>query len=487
VSIQFANLPSTLRVPFVGVEFDPSRSRQGPAVKAYVALLVGHRTSAGTVAEKLLRRITGSDQAATWFGKGSMLHHMAEAWFRQNQLVETWAIAFDEEAGTAAVHRVAFAGPSTAAGTLYLWIGGRRVKTAVASGASASTIATNVAAAINADATLPVTASPSSANCDLTYRHKGTSGNALDVRVNFGLDEELPAGVTATITLQTTGATDPDLSELWPVIGEKQFDVFAIGFHDSTGRTALDTELEDRWGPQRQNDGTAFLAMDGTHSALTTLGATLNSKHLVLIGFDNAPTPPWDWSAALGSVAARELQADPARPLQTLELRGVLGPAEVDRFTFAEQNLALYDGISTWSVDSAGVVRLGRVVTTYQKNATGQDDTAFLDLTSTKTLSYLRYDLRSRFLLKYPRHKLANDGTNFGAGQPVMTPALARAECVAAFKDWETLGLVEGVDQFKADLVAERDPQDPNRLNILLSPDLVNQLVVVGARMAFLL
>jgi len=150
-------------------------------------------------------------------------------------------------------------------------------------------------------------------------------------------------------------------------------------------------------------------------------------------------------------------------------------------------NLLLYDGITTWTVDSAGVVHLGRVITTYQKNATGQDDTAFLDLNTTKTLSYLRYDLRSRFLLKYPRHKLANDGNNFGAGQPVMTPGLARAEAISAFEDWTALGLVEGLDQFKTDLVAERDTQDPNRLNILLGPDLVNQLVVVGARMAFLL
>lgn len=486
--ITFAGLPTTLRVPFVGVEFDPSRARQGPAIKSYRALIVGHRTSAGTVAEKVLRRITGADQAATWFGKGSMLHHMAEAWFRQNQLVETWACAFDEESGgTAAVKTVTFTGPSTAAGTIFLWIGGRRVKTGVASGASASTIATNVAAAVNGDATLPVTAVATSGAVAFTYRHKGTAGTSIDVRVNFGQDEELPAGVGASVANTTAGATDPDLAELWPVIGETQYDVFAVGFHDSAGRTALDLELEDRWGPIRQNDGTAFLAASGTHGALTTLGAGLNSKHLVLIGSELSPTPPWEWAAALGSSSARELQADPARPLQTLELRGVLGPAEVDRFTLAEQNLLLYDGIATFTVDQAGLVHLGRIVTTYQKNATGQDDTAFLDLTTTKTLSFLRYDLRARFLTKYPRHKLANDGNNFGAGQSVMTPGLARAEAVAAFADWMSAGLVEGLDQFKLDLVAERDPADPNRLNLLLGPDLVNQLVVVGTRMAFLL
>lgn len=489
MTIQFSGLPNTLRVPFVGVEFDPSRARQGPAIKAYRALLVGHRRSTGTVAALTPKQITGSDQAATWFGSGSMLHHMAEAWFRQSQLVETWAIAVDENAGgTAAMHNVAFSGTSTAAGSVYLWIGGRRVVVGIASGTAAAAIATAVVAAVNADTTLPVTAVANTVNAELTYRHKGTAGTDLDVRVNYGQDEALPAGISATVTNPTPGATNPaSIASVWAALGETQFDVVVFGFHDSTIRTEIDTELEDRWGAIRQNDGTAFLGARGSHGTLTTLGASLNSKHLVCIGADLSPTPPWEWAAAAGSVAARELQADPARPLQTLELRGVKAPTETARFTLAEQNLLLYDGIATWTVDQAGVVHLGRVVTTYQKNATGQDDTAFLDLTTTKTLSYLRYDLRSRFLLKYPRHKLANDGNNFGAGQPVMTPGLARAEAIAAFNDWSSAGLVEGLDQFKADLVAERDPVDPNRLNLLVGPDLVNQLVVAGVRMAFLL
>lgn len=489
MTIQFSNLPNTLRVPFVGVEFDPSRARQGPAIKAYRALLVGFRRSAGTVAALVPKAITGADQAATWFGSGSMLHHMAEAWFRQNQLVETVAIAVDENgAGTATIHQVTFAGTASAAGSIFLWIGGRRLVVAVASGATAAAIATACAAAVNADATLPVTGSTATADLLLTYRHKGTLGDDLDVRVNYGQDETLPAGITATVSIDTAGATNPaSLAGVFAAIGETQYDVLVFGIHDSTLRTEIDAELEDRWGPIRQNDGTAILGARGSHGTLTTLGASLNSKHLVVLGADLSPTPPWEWAAALGSVAARELQADPARPLQTLELKGVRAPTETDRFTLAEQNLLLYDGVSTFSVDQAGAVHLGRVVTTYQTNATGQADTAFLDLTTTKTLSYLRYDLRARFLTKYPRHKLANDGNNFGAGQPVMTPGLARAEAIAAFNDWNAAGLVEGLDQFKADLVAERDPVDPNRLNLLVGPDLVNQLVVAGVRMAFLL
>ena len=487
MTITFADIPTTLRVPFVGVEFDPSRARTGPAIKVFRALLIGHRTSAGTVAELVQKRITGADQAATWFGKGSMLHHMAEAWFTQNQLVETYAIAQDAT-GTAAVHRLAWTGPASAAGTISLWIGGRLVKVAIASGRTAIQIASDVVAAINADTTLLVTAAVGSTTTwsDLTFRHGGTSGNFLDVRVNFASDEALPAGVSVVITTPTAGATDPDLADVFPAIGDQQFDIIVPGFHDSTGRTALATELDARWQGDAHNDGRAILGAAGTHGELTTLGNTLNAKHLVIIGANESPTPPWEWAAALGSVAARELQADPALQLKTLELRGVLAPAETDRFTLAEQNLLLYDGIATWTADQAGTVRLGRVITTYQLGTTGQPDPTFLDLTTLTTLSYLKFDTVARFG-PYARHKLAPDGTNFGAGQKVMTPSLGKAVFVNAFQDWEQLGLVTNFDQFRDDLVAEINTQDPNRLDLLLSPNLINSLIVAGVRMAFIL
>jgi phage tail sheath gpL-like len=49
----------------------------------------------------------------------------------------------------------------------------------------------------------------------------------------------------------------------------------------------------------------------------------------------------------------------------------------------------------------------------------------------------------------------------------------------------EELGLVEGFDQFKRDLVCERNVSDPNRLDFLLPPDVMNGLIVVGAQIQF--
>jgi len=102
------------------------------------------------------------------------------------------------------------------------------------------------------------------------------------------------------------------------------------------------------------------------------------------------------------------------------------------------------------------------------------------------TLSQIRFATRARITQKFPRHKLAGDDARIGAGQAVVTPSVIRGELLALFRELEQQGLVEGFEQYKQDLVVERDANDPNRLNVLSSPDLVNQLRVYAERTAFL-
>src|SRR5262249_56737113 len=79
---------------------------------------------------------------------------------------------------------------------------------------------------------------------------------------------------------------------------------------------------------------------------------------------------------------------------------------------------------------------------------------------------------------KFPRHKLADDGTRFGAGQAIVTPRIIKAELVAEYRIDEFNGLVENAQAFKDHLIVERDTNDPNRVNVLYPTDLINQLRV---------
>ena len=46
---------------------------------------------------------------------------------------------------------------------------------------------------------------------------------------------------------------------------------------------------------------------------------------------------------------------------------------------------------------------------------------------------------------------------------------------------------INGLDQFKADLVVERNAQNPNRLDFLLPVNLVNQFLQAGVKLGFIL
>jgi phage tail sheath gpL-like len=295
--------------------------------------------------------------------------------------------------------------------------------------------------------------------------------------------------LTLTITEPTGGSTAPTLTALISAMGDTWYHVLANPYTDSTSLAAIEAELARRYGPMIMEDGVAITSASGSMATLAALGDTRNSKHSVIVAQagDNVLTEPCVFSAGCAGVVAYYAAIDPSRPLQTLSVAGVVAPADADLFTNDERNLLLWDGVATTRVAAGGVVQLERMITTYQESATGAPDTAFLDLSTVLSLMYARYSFRVRIANRYPRHKLANDGTRFGAGQAVMTPKLMRAECCGWFRELENIGILEGFDQFKADLVVERNVSDPNRIDVLLSPDLINQLIVMAAKIQFLL
>jgi len=489
--ISFNKVAVNLRTPGVFTEYDASQATTGPGVQPFLGLMIGQKLAAGTQDALTPIRVTSAAQAKTLFGEGSISHRQAVAWFAENSLTEVWAVAFDDPSGSAAATGdIAFTGPATATGTLSLYIGGSRIQTGVTSGDSATDIAAAVVAAIALVSDLPVTAAVNGGDdtqVDFTARNKGTLGNDIDLRFNYFDSEETPAGVGATITAMSGGSGVPDFAPLWAAIGDEHYNIWAMPYTDAASLSAVTDELEDRADPDRQIEALAFCANVDTHSNLGTFGDAQNSPFISCYnpGGNESPTPAFEIGASYAAVEAEQLAIDPARPTQTLELSHVKAPAKDNRFTQAEQNLLLFDGIATGYVDSSGNVRIQRAITFYKENAVGADDTAYLDVNTPATLSYIRWSVRNRLLLKYPRHKLANDGTKFGLGQAIMTPKVMKAELISLFSQWELRGLVEDADSFAELLIVERNADDRNRLDILLPPDLVNQLRIIAIQIQF--
>ena len=488
MAISFLNIPPTIRAPGVYVEFDASHALQGLSLLAYRALGIGQRLTAGTVAELVPTRVTSAEQAGGFFGVGSQLHRMAVAWFKNNTFTELWMCAQnDAGGGVKATQTLTVTGPATGAGTLALLVNGEQVQVAIASGDAQNTIATAVGAAINAKTSLPVTATVSTNVVTATARNTGTPGNDIDIRLNYYEGEKTPAGVAVAIAAGVAGSGDVDVSAVWTVLGETFYNVMFFAVNDATNLGRIDTELVSRWGPMRMIEAVAHTGFRGTFSAASTKGSAQNSKFTSMIAANSSPTHPMEWAAATAAQVAGSANIQPNRPFKSLPLFNVLPPKSKDNYSPTERNLLLFDGISTFVVDQAGNATLDRVISTYQISPLSAEDVTFLDIGTALTLGYLRYDWRTFWLTHYPRHLLAGDGNNFGPGLAIMTPKQGRGEAINRFRLWEERGLVDNAAQYKKDLVVERNATDPNRLDFILPPNIVNGLMVTGVQIGFIL
>jgi len=488
MTIAFDGIPNGTKLPFFFVEFSTSKAQQGPSVQIYKVLLIGQRIAVGTKPEKQIDLVTSEAQAQKFYGNGSMLASMASAFLKENKTTSLSCISLDDDgAANAAAGIMTFAGTATEAGTVSIKVAGRRYRVGVAIGDTQTDIAAALAAEITADVNRQVDSANALGVLTNTHRNKSEAGNGIDQRVNPEVGEELPAGITVVVGVFAGGTANPDIADVIAAMGDTQFHILGNPYNDAANLTLLETELADRFGPIRQIEGVAMGGKRDTFSNLIIFGDGRNSPHISTEGVDG-PSNPWDWAGSRAGVISFNGQIDPARPFQTLPLTAVDGGDDDEVFSFTEKNLLLNDGISSHSVDSGGVVRIDRAITMNQENALGAPDTSLLDVNTLLTLGFLRFDFRTQFQLTYPRHKLGDDGNRFPAGAPIITPKIAKAKAISIFKGWlEDLGLVENIDQFKKDLVVERDASDPNRLNFLLSPDLINQFRQGASQIAFLL
>lgn len=486
--IGFNSILATIRTPGNYVEFDGSKALQGVPQIPHKALIIAPRLTTGTVAAATPFRINSPAEAETKFGRHSIGSFMGKAFKGGNPYTELWGIGVaDNGGGAAAAGVLTIAGTATAAGSIYLYVAGIRIPVAIASGTTAAQAVTAVIAAAAAYE-LPVTLADGTGDTiDVTAQNKGTTGNQIDLRFNHNEGEFAPAGLTLTVTTPMAGgATDGSVSGAITALGDVQYNTIASAWGDDTNLDLIEAELLTRWGPMEQREGHVWSGVKGSQGTMTTAGNARNSFLSSYMGTGLSPSPTYVWAASVAAIDAAQCEVDPFRPRTTLAISGVVAPKPAERLTRTERDTLLSDGVSTFTVDNSGVCQVERLITTYQTTNSVADAT-YLDIMTPRGLAALRYSLRAMVAIKYPRHKLADDGTNFGPGQPVVTPSILRSDILALYKGWEALGWVENFEAFAAGLIVERDEADRNRVNVLLPPDLINALFVTATNMQFLL
>lgn len=489
------------RVPLVYIEFDNSGAVTGtPAMRQRVLMLgqcatddKGNNTGTGELDKPV--RIHSTAQARQLFGRGSMIALMVAEFIADNQEAELYALAQGAGTGKADAGSLTLKGTATEDGVLYVYTGGTRLTVAVSTGQTGADLAPLLVAAIAAKPDLPFTAAVDTggqgsdatlATVVLTARFTGAA-SAPDIRLNYYTGETTPAGLAVSTARPAAVAANPDITASVANMGDLQYRTIVMPYLDPASLKVLRDELLTRWGPVHQNDGIAYSVHTGTLGELTAFGQSRNDFLLSCMGVPKPPEPGYLWAASLAAVASQSLATDPARPLQTLALTRRLAPALADRLLWQERNGLLFDGIATCNISEGDVPQIERLITMYRTNSYGDPDPSYLDVNTPATLSYLRYSTRLRIQQRFPRHKLADDGTPIAPGQPIVTPEIIRTELLALFMEWEEAGLVEDFEQFKDELIVERNKNDKNRVDVLAGPNLINQFRIFAEQIRFIL
>jgi phage tail sheath gpL-like len=494
MTVSFQNIPPNWRVPLFYAEVDGSMA--GLPFNKLPALIVGTMTTLNTNTKfngagtpDIPVPIGRQQDADHLYGQGSELANMFKAFFRNNLSQEVWGLGVVESLNSVqASGTITITTPPSQAGTYHLMVGGTDIPINILAGTmTVNQIASAIAAAINALPGLPCTAVAAAAIVTITAKWGGVNGNEITMQDNYYGPlggQIMPVGMVVTYSgpTLTGGVGVPDFTNAITNLGDNQYEYVALPYTDSDTLLMWEGEFGfsdgGRWGWQRMLYGLLYSAMRGTYSDLVLWGETRNSAVTTVMGFESsAPSPSYEWSAAYCAKAAVALTIDPARPLQTLHMEGIVPAKKHDRFILGESNSLAMNGIATnRTFDNSDVPQISRETLTYQVNLYGQPDDAFELVTTMATLSALIRNFRYVITTKYPRHKLADDGTRFAPGQAIVTPSIIKAEIVAQYSIDEFNGLVENIAAFKANLIVERDGNDPNRVNVLYPPDLINQL-----------
>lgn len=307
--------------------------------------------------------------------------------------------------------------------------------------------------------------------------------SADEAKAKFGdVAEEMVAAAIAAnryvaiscVGVTVEGQAEPSIAAALAATALGGFTILVPAWFSATAMTALRTHIDTYTDSTEQQSIIGIGALTSTLSAATTLADSLNSGAICVVVLPGSASTARQVAAAFASVVAFE--EDPARPLNTLVLKGIQVPPIASRLGRTEQETCLANGVTPLEVGPGGTVQIVRAVTTYTKSAAGADDVALLDLTTIRTLYYVRQACRERIRLRFPRAKLSS-----------RTPAAVRGELLDVLKKCEDLEIVEEVAANADALIVERSTQDVSRLNASIPVDVVNGLHVFAGRIDLLL
>ena len=491
--VSFNEIPgSGLTAPIFTFEYNSGENYQ-PGSNIF---LFGCKTAAGAIALNTPMTVGSQQQADQLAGAGSMLREMYRVARLNNQVTPIYLVAVDDSTGTAPVWSLTIAQP--AAGQAAININGNLLQFAVSSTDTPTSVAANLAAAINSfydpltGAMLPVTASSALGVVTVTGRHKVAIYNDLTFYLPQlgGFNVLYPTGIV-TVATTTAGGGVPVLATGLAAIGAMRAEVVSPWSDtvSTSAYTAWSNDTAGAWSWGLQYYGHVWAPVTGTFAATTTIGLALNDRHLTLIRrIPGVLSDPASWVAAR---AAAELvwlldvtTGNVSRNQTARPVLGVVGLpstllSSLDNYT--ARNQLLRSGISTFQ-QVLGQVQVDKTVTTYQLGASNQPDAEFRDVQSVYQIaggfSYIRAQLAAE---QGQKALAASNPSNLPA---ISTPRDVKASFYNAFTAMVNNGVFQQMDP-TTDLSCVISATNPDRADLFAKIVRVNPLDIIAGNATF--
>lgn len=457
-------------------------SQAGGLSETQPVLIVGQMLASGSATPNVAVPVGSLSLAQAMFGAGSLLERQFGAFFQNNTTADVYALPMlDPTASVGSTGSITINTAVSSSGIVTLYVADQKVAIAVYTQDTTATIATKLAVAINAITTVTVVAAAATNVVTLTSKNKGDLSNDCMLTFNAGglnAGEYFPLGFSATLVQMSGGQGEPDFTAAISNIMSQSFSYVCMPYSDSGSLGTWDYEFGFQSGGRgafdRAQYGIIFNAAKKDYADGMEFGLNNNSAVIsTMIAELGTLSPAYEVAAAYCAKAAYFLEDDPARPLATLPLSGIVPAPSAQRFSRAEINNLTGSGLAVQTVAPGGIMAIVRETMQYQLNEYGQSDVAFGLATTLATLFELIARCKALLTAKFARVKLAPNGTAFGPGNAVVTPDVIAGELIAEATGFIFDGLMIDFQGFVDDLIVEIDDTNDTRCNILWPPRLM--------------
>lgn len=482
--IGFDYVPANAKASGIFVEQKAVRGSLGALLIPHKLALLGQYNVGKTPTDNVAQLLTDADDAANRYGLGSMLHIMAKAAFSGAGIVPVYAIPLADGAGANAVSDSTVAIGTVTAGTISLYIAGRRVPVTVAAGLTADQIATAIRAAINADTHLPVAATGATNHFICTCRWKGITGNSIRLQQDLADGESLqePGGVTLTLTTMASGTVDPVLTTALANLGDTWYTEIVSPYTDSTSLTAIDTAWTARIDPGVKRPFAGIMASILGQSAFIALVNARNSPSTTIVPVESSPHAPYEIAAAVAGIAASRATANPGRPYRGATIPGIRRGTPPP-WTYAQRDAVISAGGSTTMPQTDTSVRIEDLATTYKLNSVGGADDSWRWMETIANIQEKIYSIEQVYSGPPFDAAVIVDDASVTAQPYAVRPKTAKAFAIRLIDElWVPYALTKDRDTVVAGIIAEINISNPGRLDILIPDVLAAGLKIIAGK-----